>query len=66
MTYHYAVELTGKCYHIVQFGCNHALCGLWVKTGRFVSSAPPDGQEECKRCAKVWRRQADNARVPTP
>jgi hypothetical protein len=60
VTYHYAVAPTSKIYHLVKPDRIYSLCGLWVKTGKFLSSEPPAGKKECPQCAKIVREQAGN------
>lgn len=61
MTYTYATKQNSPVYHIVEKGRTYALCGIWVRTGKDISSEPPAWKRECKTCAEMLREQTDKA-----
>ena len=58
MTYNYAIGHESPIYHLVKPDRIYALCGVWVKTGKFISPEPPAGKKECRQCAKILRETA--------
>jgi hypothetical protein len=66
MTYTYATIKGSSIYHIVEVGQTYALCGVSVKTGKYISSEPPAGKKECPKCGRILRNQPYNAGPSNP